>query len=151
MTLIQESPNSDQLFDFCVEISRRMIMCGANIERIQVLLYRIFKTYHIKDESIYLQSNFISIGGRLSDGTYVARQLAIPPSDYHLQRLKKLNRLCYRIVDEQPPVGQLMPMLEEASAVTDYPQWVVNLAQIGSLSCVCMMFGGGLTEVLSVV
>ena len=139
------------IVDFCVTLSKRMIESGANLERVQIALARITHAYDLKDVSVYLLSNFISMGARLPDGTYVSRQASISTADINLQRLKKLNRLCYTVAEQKPGEKELEKLLEEASRVETYPQWLVNLAQIAGMSCVCMMFGGGIGEVLCII
>ena len=141
----------NNIIDFCVSLSSRMIESGANLERVQLALARITRAYGLKDVSIYLLSNFISMGARLPDGTYISRQFSIPAADNNLQRLKQLNRLCYSVVNQKPKQEELNRLLEEASRTDSYPEWVINLAQIAGMSCVCMMFGGGLCEVLCII
>ena len=142
----------ENIIDFCVELSRRMIVSGANLERVQRALDRICTSYGVEDKSVFLMSGYISMAGKLQDGTYVSRQAAIPTPDNHLQRLKQLNRLCYRIVEAPPDPGMLGRILDEASCVKEvYPDWVIDAAQIMSLSCVCLLFGGGPGEVVTVM
>ena len=139
------------IIDFCVILSKRMIVSGANLERVQTALARITHAYKLKDVSVYLLSNFISMGARLPDGTYISRQTSIPTADNNLQRLKQLNRLCHTVAEKKPRQEELDGLLEEASHVESYPQWLVNLAQIAGMSCVCMMFGGGVGEILCII
>ena len=103
------------------------------------------------DVSVYLLSNFISMGARLPDGTYISRQTAIPAADNNLRRLKQLNRLSYTVAREKPDPAALKQLLQEASSIDGYPQWAVNLAQIAAMACVCIMFGGKAGEVVCVI
>ena len=41
----------EAVLDFCVDLSRRMIVSGANIERVQLAIERITYTYGLKDVS----------------------------------------------------------------------------------------------------
>ena len=139
------------VFDFCVEFGRQMILCGANLERVQVEIDRIAHAYEIEDHSLYLLSSFLSMAGREKDGTYVSREVSILPMNIHLDRLKRLNSMYYRVIEETPPPEILMKWLEEAKDAKEYPWWVVNLAQIAALCCVAMMFGGRISEVISMI
>ena len=141
--------NRPTVFDFCVEFARQMMVCGANLERVQVEIDRIAHAYELEDVSLYLLSNFISLGGRDKDGEYHSRQMSIPPMNIHLDKLKRLNRMYYKIIDQTPEPEVLMQWLKEAVTVSEYPWWMVNLAQIAALCCVAMMFGGDLEEVIS--
>ena len=139
------------VLDFCVDFSREMVICGSNLERVQVELDRISTAYGLTDVSLFLQNNFVSMGARLPGGEYVSRQAAIPPQDIHLKRLRGLNRLYYKVREETPDPKDLQSMLEQAlEDRAGYPGWLLRTAQILALVCVCMMFGGGANEVISV-
>ena len=139
------------ILDFCVELSSRMVVSGANLERVQIALMRITHAYEMKDVCIQLLSNYISLSARTKNGAYIIRQAHIPPADNNLQRLKQLNRLSYRVTAEKPDLKTLFLLLEEASRSAVYPKWVVMIAQLVSMACVCMMFGGGPGEVVCTV
>ena len=139
----------DNIIDFCTELAKKMIVSGANLERVQVALEKISRAYHLKDTSIYLQCNLISMAGRLPDGEYVFRQVDIPDPDIHLSRLSALNKVCYQVIREKPEGKKLESMLKDSTAGKEYSTLSIRIAQILGLSCVCMMFGGGLREVLS--
>ena len=85
----------EDVLDFCVELSRRMISCGANIERVSLAVERICKTYALTDASLFLLSTNIMLSARDSSGFYASRQLTIPPAAINLTKLSSLNRLCY--------------------------------------------------------
>ena len=147
---MQKLSKSELVLEFCVELSRRMIVSGANLERVQLAVDRICHAYGLSDVSLFLLSNNISLSAMDAEGHFAARQCTIPPAGIHLERLKKLNRLSYTVVSEKPEPERLYRLLGEASQVRDYPDWAVLLAQIGALSCLCLIFGGGVSEVLSV-
>ncbi len=85
-----------------------------------------------------------------ADGNYASRQCSIPPSGIHLERLKRLNRLSYETVSQRPAPDRLRQMLIDASEVKERPDWQILLAQIAALSCLCLIFGGGLREIIAV-
>ena len=140
----------EDILDFCVEVSRRMIMCGANIERVSLALERICNTYELSDLSLYLLSTHISLSARDSSGFYASRQLTIPPAVINLSRLRSLNRLCYSVSRDKPSSRKLHSLLEAASDTRDYSDQVVLLAQVCALSCLCLIFGGWISEIFCV-
>lgn len=46
---IKEKKDSEIVLEFCVELSRRMILAGANVERIQLAVERICHAYALTD------------------------------------------------------------------------------------------------------
>ena len=138
----------DLLMDFCVQFARTMIVSGANLERVHLALERLCHAYGLQDVSIYLLSHFVSVSAKDADGAYAARQASIPAAGIHLQRLKQLNRLSYAIVRDRPEPEKLQDLLREASAVKEYSDWMVLLAQMAAMACLCLIFGGGWKEII---
>ena len=146
----QEKNNIDEVLDFCVNLSRKMIVSGANLERIQLAVEFICRAYNLKDLSIFLLSTHISISAYDSDGRYSSRQASIPPAGIHLERLKSLNQLSYRVAEITPPTKLLANMLEKASNVRDYNDMIVLIGRICAVFCLCFMFGGSFSDLLPV-
>ena len=141
----------ENVLDYCVDLSRRMIVSGANLERVQLAVARVCHVYHLHEVSVYLLSTFVSISARDEQGHYASRQVAIPPAGIHLERLQRLNRMSYVVCETQPRADKLQAMTETAWKVKEYPDWMVLLAQMLAMSCLCLIFGGGAAELLSVL
>ena len=137
-----EQTRLENILDFCVDLSRRMVVSGANLERVSLAVDRICHAYGLHDVSLYLLSSYISLSARDETGKYATRQGSIPPSSIHLEQLKKLNRLSFAVAEQTPGAGRLKKMLSEATAVKGYPDWLVLLAQIAAMCCLCLIFGG---------
>ena len=144
-------PRSFELvLDFCVELSRRMIMSGANVERVNLAVDRVCSTYELDDVSIFLLPTYVSVSARDRSGYSSVRQASIPAGGINLTRLMSLNRLSYRVKEQHPSPDRLGSLLEKASDTKDYPDPVVLLGQICAMSCLCLLFGGGFREILCV-
>lgn len=145
-----EKLNIEELLDFCVRLSRHMIIAGANIERVQMAVAFICKAYELQDISIYLLSTHILLGASDKDGHYSSRQASIPPSGIHLERLKSLNQLSYKVAEITPPTKLLANMLNKALNVRDYSDYIILLGRIAAMSCLCFIFGGTYREIVPV-
>ena len=113
--------DGERVLEFCMELSRRMILSGASLERVQLAVERICGAYHLSDVSLILLNNCISISVMDQDGHYASRQCAIPPAGIQLERLKALNRMSCTVVEETPPPEQLKQLLIDASQVRERP------------------------------
>ena len=140
----------EMVLDFCVELSRRMIMSGANVERVNLAVDRVCSTYELDDVSIFLLPTYVSVSARDRSGYSAVRQASIPAGGINLTRLMSLNRLSYRVKEQHPSPDRLGSLLEKASDTKDYPDPVVLLGQICAMSCLCLLFGGGFREILCV-
>lgn len=137
----------EEVLEFCALLGRRMLLAGANVERVQLATERICHSYGVLDLSLYILTTYISIAGRDSDGRYAQRQVNIPPAGINLNRLKRLNRLSYTVTSARPAPHRLKRMLSEAEEITDYPDWAILLAQMGGMVSLCFIFGGSWREV----
>ena len=144
-------PRSFELvLDFCVELSRRMIMSGANVERVNLAIERVLSPYELNDVSIFLLPTYVSVSAKDRSGNCAVRQASIPAGGINLTRLMSLNRLSYTVKEQSPTPDRLAALLEKASDTKDYPDPVVLLGQICAMSCLCLLFGGGFREILCV-
>ena len=146
----QEKNNIDEVLDFCVNLSRKMIVSGANLERVHLAVEFICRAYELKDLSIYMLSTYISIGAYDSEGRYASRQASIPPAGIHLDLLRSLNQLSYKVAEVTPPTKLLARMLEKSSEVSSYNDIIVMFGKIFAVICLCFMFGGSFREIIPV-
>ena len=142
--------NIDEILIFCVNLSREMIVSGANLERIQTAVETVCKAYGLSDVSIFLLSNYISLSAVDSEGNYSSRQISIPPSSIHLERLKSLNQLSYKVAEITPNPKTLAQMLERAMNVRDYSEPVILLGKVCAMICLGFLFGGTVKEILPI-
>lgn len=140
----------DEILEFCVNLSRQMIISGANLERVHLAVEVICKAYGLKDISIFFLSNYISLGAYDSEGNYSSRQVSIPPAGIHLERLKSLNQLSYKVAEITPNPKVLMQMLERAVQVREYNSFLVLIGRICAMSCLSFMFGGSTHEIFPI-
>lgn len=146
--MTEDKKRTELIIEFCVELARRMIISGANLERVDLAAALICRAYGLTDVSLFLLSSHISLSARDGAGNYVSRQVTISPSSIHLERLKRLNRLSYTVVNEKPEPERLAGMLDEASVAREYPAAVILAGQTAAMVCLCLIFGGGITEVI---
>ena len=126
----------EDILEFCVELSAKLIGCGANLERVQLAVQRICESYDLTEVSMELLSTYCSIGARDPEGRYASRQINITENSIHLERLKNLNRLSYDVVEHHPLPERLNKMLEDALQTTeDYRPGTVLCFQIAAMSC----------------
>jgi len=73
------SETMGEILDFIAELSREMLIAGANLERVTLAIEKIAQAYGLWDICPYVLSTRVGISARSADGTYGFRQLAVPP------------------------------------------------------------------------
>ena len=142
--------NIDDILIFCVDLSRQMIISGANLERIQTAVDTICRAYGLSDVSLFLLSTHISLSAVDSEGIYSPRQASIPAAGIHLERLRSLNQLSYKIAEITPNPKTLSQMLERAMHVKDYSEPVIIAGKLCAMLCLSFMFGGTFNEIVPI-
>ena len=131
----------DYILTFCVNLSRNMIMSGANLERIHTAVNTVCHAYGLRDVSIFLLSTHMSVSAIDEEGNYSSRQISIPSSGIFLDRLRSLNQLSYKIAEITPNPKTLSQMLDRAMNVRDYPELVILAGKICAMLCLGVIFG----------
>ncbi|MBQ9574972.1 MAG: threonine/serine exporter family protein [Synergistaceae bacterium] len=140
----------DYVLNFCVNLTRNMIISGASLERVSLAAEFICRAYGLKDVSIFLLSTQMSISALDSENNYSSRQISIPPSGIHLERLKSLNQLSYKVAEITPNPKTLAQMLDRAMNVKDYSESVIVSGKICAMLCLGFIFGASLWDIIPI-
>lgn len=140
----------DYVLDFSVHLGREMLLSGANLERVNTSMELVCKTYGLHEVSIFSLSSSVSVSAKNNDGETHTRQLVVPPTGIHLERLKKLSKLSYQVCEEKPSPEKLEDMLYESLMVPSYSAWIEMLGFIIATVSLCRIFKGGVTEMVVV-
>lgn len=139
----------EYILDFATKLGGRMLICGANLERVDDTMYRVCVSYELTDISIFSLSKLIMISAKTEEGDYASRQIDVSAMDIHLEKLNHLNQLSRTVCSTTPDPKTLRGMLDEAEAVDDYPPAVMVIGKMIALSSLCVLFGGTLKDVIA--
>lgn len=140
----------DYILDFVVHLGREMLECGANLERVKLSIELILKSYQLREVSIFALSTHISVSAREVNGAARTRQVTVPGSGIHLEKLRRLNDLSYQVCREKPEPKELEDMLYEALMVSGYSTKMVLAGYLLAMFALCRIFGGGWQEIIVV-
>ena len=140
--------NIDYILDFTVHLGREMLQVGANLERVNTTMELVCKSYGLHEVSIFSLSTTISVSAKNNEGETRVRQLAVPSTGIHLERLRRLNDLSYKVCNEKPDPSKLEDMLYEAQMVPAYSAGIELLGNMIAILSLCRIFGGGWQEML---
>lgn len=130
------------VLDFAVHLGREMLENGANLERVSISIQRISKCYRLREVSLAVINSVIFLSAKDENGTGYTRQENVGAGGINLQRLKKLNALVHKVVDDRPEPNKLEDMLYEALIVKPYSNSITIFGYILAMICLCRIFGG---------
>lgn len=133
----------DKLLDFSVRICREMLESGANLERVSISLQRISRCYLLRDVSVVVANNVMILSVKDTDGISHVRQEGIGNCGINLARLRKLNVLIHKVMEERPDPDELEDMLfKTLMSNTAYSDKIALCGYILAMVCLCRIFGG---------
>ena len=132
----------EYILDFTAELGRRMLACGANLERVNDTMTRVCASYGLEDVSIYSLNSIIQISASTKESGSAVRQVSVPPAGIHLEKLNRLNKLSRTVCSQKPEPLSLRPMLIKAEQVDEYPEWAILTCRLISMICLAFMFDG---------
>jgi uncharacterized membrane protein YjjP (DUF1212 family) len=138
----------DYVLDFAVHLGREMLECGANLERVNLTMEIICKTYQLREVTIFALSSYLSVSAKELGGETCIRQTSIPVNGLHLEKLKKLNNLSYKVQSEKPAPEKLEDMLFETLMTPTYPTYINLIGYLIAMMSLCRIFGGTITDIL---
>ena len=139
----------DYVLDFCKELGKQMIACGANIERVDHTIVRIFHAYNLHDVTCANLTTRISISAKDENKLYAHRQTVVPPQTFNLEKLKKLNNLAYNVSNNTPDPTTLYDMLHEVKT-NDFSWWVIMIGYLLAMAGLARIFMATPSELLIV-
>lgn len=140
---MSEVTGVQKVLDFSVRICREMLESGANLERVSISLQRISRCYKLRDVSVVVANNVMILSVKDIEGKSYVRQEGIGNCGINLTRLRKLNVLIHKVMDEKPDPKDLEDML--FSTMMDqvaYSDKVIIAGYILAMICLCRIFGG---------
>jgi uncharacterized membrane protein YjjP (DUF1212 family) len=140
--------NIDYLLDFTTHLGREMLKSGANLERVERSIELVCKTYNLREVGITLLSSSITLSAREKGQPARIRQVKVPYCEIHLERLRRLNDLSYRVCSEKPEPRKLEDMLYEATMTQSYSPRMMLFGYLLAMSCLCRIFGGEISDIL---
>lgn len=143
-----EMDRVDYILDFTARLAREMLECGANLERVNLNIESICKSYGLREVTVFSLNSYIKVSAREIGKSARSRCISVPINGIHLEKLSILNNLSRTICREKPEPEKLEDILFEALMVPGYSAGVTLLGYLLAMSCLCAIFGGGIRDIL---
>lgn len=140
----------EHILHFVTELGRRMLISGANIERVEMTIQTICHAYGLHNVNNQTMTTSIFVGATDQDGIYRDRRVAVPACGIDLERLRKLNSFAYKVKEELPNPANLREMLDAEDNTKVYPIWVTLIAQIIAMIALGRLFGGTWQDLITI-
>ena len=137
-----------RILDVTARLGKEMLQCGANLERVNLMMTRVLHSYQLHNIAINTLSTNITISGTDPEGNPHIRQIRVEPPSIDLEKMKKLNALCFDAVEQSLPIDEVASRFKEIKALSASPWYITLIGFVIAMACLCRMFGGTWSEIL---
>ena len=133
----------DKLLNLGTELGRGLMLCGAEIYRVEESVTRLLTAYDVEPEVFALPTCLI-VSIAVPDGPPITRMCRIPTHGTNIELLEQYNDLCRSLCRNPLPVDEVRAHLDRLAAVTPYhPVPVILLGYAATAAFFTLFFGGG--------
>lgn len=137
-----EREEADKLLYYALHIGEQMLLCGAEVNRVEDSITRICKAYGIDRVDVLTITASIVVtiyGSRFGSITQTRR---IQGQNTHLKKLDRLNHLSRTICEVMPDFSYIEDQLVCIHNIKNYPFWIQVAAYALISGSFSLFFGG---------
>lgn len=145
--VIFDRKEAHRLLYYALQIGEQMLLCGAEINRVEDSIGRICRAYGVErvDALTITESIVVTIHGEPYGSVTQTRR--IQSSRNHFGKLHALNQLSRTICEMKPEFSYIEEKLSEIEAMSDYSLGVQVFTYALISGAFCMFFGGDWVDV----
>lgn len=139
---IRDRKDAHNLLYLALQIGERMLLCGAEVNRVEDSIGRICLAYGVQrvDAFTITESIVVTIHGEPYGSVTQTRRIQGPAN--HLKKLEALNQLSRTICEEKPEFSFIEEELARIDAIPSYSLSVQVAAYALISGSFCLFFGG---------
>ena len=139
----------EYILDFAINLAGRMLTCGAPLERANDTMTRICTSYGLCDISIFSLNSLISLSARSDGDGFASRQISVPATDIHLEKLRRYNSLSRAVCAKTPSPELLEHMLYESEYFREYNNLTILAGRMIATISLTFLFEGTWWDILA--
>lgn len=138
--------NTEKLLTVIMNLGKEMLMCGAEVNRVEDTISRLCRAYGLNNAEIFSITSLILVSVRDDDGTSFSQSRRITSYVFNFYRLEELNDLSRTACKTLPSPEDLQVMLDEILKHSHYSKLLRLIGFILTSGGFCMLFQGSLID-----
>jgi len=138
--------NPMQLLSATLDIGEQMLICGAEVSRIEDTVSRICMAYDMLRVDAFSITTILFVTVHTKDGKIITQARKIKETVKNYYKLEKLNALSRHICKNTPPVSEIKQQLLQIIEGSKQKTWALLLGHIFTVIAFTMYFGGKLID-----
>ena len=140
--------NYSRLLQVILDIAEEMLVCGAEVSRVEDSIVRMCSAYGCdkKRINVFIITSNIQVTIEDPNGNIITQIRRILRSGTDFDKLDYLNDLSRYVCAELPPVEQIRCIFEKVMERKNYPDWIVCVGSAMAAGAFVVFFGGSIAD-----
>ena len=145
-TQLKSDMTGEQLLTLSMDMGEKMIICGAEANRVEDTIRRICLAYGCTKVDVFSITSYLSATIRLPDGTHDTQTRRIHSYSNNLDKLEHLNAISRYICSNTPAYNNIEEEISDISKARNFPWYISLFGYILSSVAFAVFFGGSLCD-----
>jgi uncharacterized membrane protein YjjP (DUF1212 family) len=137
---------TEKLLNVIADLGKEMLMCGAEVNRVEDTVSRLCKAYNLRDSEIFSITSLILVSVKDSHGKSLSVSRRITSYVINLYRLEELNALSRTVCASRPSSEDFATMLDEIIKNSHFNKFLRLLGFILGSGGYSVLFGGSIKD-----
>lgn len=117
----------DKILQVILDIGEEMLVCGAEVNRVENSIYRMCESYGADRINVYIITSNIQLTVEAPDGKIITQIRCVVRYNANYTMLDKFNELSRRICETTPDINTLREEFDTIVNTKHQPKWVKYL------------------------
>ncbi|MBQ8541200.1 MAG: threonine/serine exporter family protein [Clostridia bacterium] len=145
---MKENSNTEKLLSVIMNLGKEMLMCGAEVNRVEDTISRLCDAYNLENSEIFSITSLILVTVKNREGKSFVESRRIISYVFNFYRLEELNALSRTICSTTPSAEDFQVMLDEIIKHSHFSKLMRLIGFILTSGGFCLLFKGSITDVL---
>lgn len=137
---------ADKVLSLALDIGELMLMCNAEITRVEDTILRICDSYNLKRVDVFAITSLIIVSTKTDIGETITQTRRVYSTNTDLYKLEDLNSLSRYICGNRPMPDEAQKKIHDTLNDNDPSQLSSCIGYILASSSFCMFFGGNFID-----
>lgn len=143
---MNDSANTEKLLSVIMNLGKEMLMCGAEVNRVEDTISRLCEAYKLDNSEIFSITSLIIVTVRDNEGKRFVESRRINSYVFNFYRLEELNALSRTVCSTTPSAEDFQVMLDEIIKHSHFSKLMRLIGFVLTSAGFCLLFNGSLTD-----
>lgn len=140
--------DTEKLLSVIMNLGKEMLMCGAEVNRVEDTISRLCNAYHLDNSEIFSITSLILVTVKDPEGRSFVQSRRITDYVFNFYRLEELNALSRTVCQSTPSAEDFQVMLDEIIKHSHFSKLMRLIGFILTSGGFCMLFKGSFADAL---